>query len=369
MRISIFNISSLSFVVATLLVGCKSDGNYPGSDYMPDMGPAVAYEANVHTSSENYLKHSQRKFSSESTYDKYSGIKKPIEGTIPRGYAGMLEKSASEQVDLENDMINKPMNGYVTYNVTNTEEGRLYASENINNPYSISKAGIAEGKHVYEIFCAVCHGTKLDGNGIIVENGAYPNQPPSFMDDQYKTTKDGKYYHAIMYGKGVMGAYKDKMSDKERWNLIHYIRSQQFGESYSANAIDGGEAINFSESFKAMKSDTTVKSIRLSNVFFETGSSLLLPDSKIQLNKLVAALSANPDVSIEVSGHTDNVGNPVSNLELSQARAESVKNYLVVKGINSSRLKAVGYGQEKPVEPNTTEAGKQANRRTEFSLL
>jgi outer membrane protein OmpA-like peptidoglycan-associated protein len=87
------------------------------------------------------------------------------------------------------------------------------------------------------------------------------------------------------------------------------------------------------------------------------------------LDKTVQVLSDYPDVRLEIGGHTDNVGKAEFNLELSQKRAESVKEYLVGKGISSDRLTAVGYGMDKPLTANKTKADKAKNRRTEFTLI
>ena len=89
----------------------------------------------------------------------------------------------------------------------------------------------------------------------------------------------------------------------------------------------------------------------------------------MELNKLYDLLNSNPKISIEISGHTDNTGNPQKNKTLSENRAKSVYNFLVQKGINPARLKFAGYGDTKPVAPNTTEEGKQLNRRVEVKIL
>jgi OOP family OmpA-OmpF porin len=78
------------------------------------------------------------------------------------------------------------------------------------------------------------------------------------------------------------------------------------------------------------------------------------------------ALVANPDVQVEISGHTDNVGSQQYNQVLSLKRAQAVKNWLVKKGIASNRMKTVGKGQNEPVASNTTDAGRAENRRIEF---
>lgn len=107
----------------------------------------------------------------------------------------------------------------------------------------------------------------------------------------------------------------------------------------------------------------------LENVYFEFDKSTLKPESYPALNELVDLLKAEPTMEIEISGHTDNVGTPQSNMILSQNRAESVRQYLINKGISPSRVKAVGYGDTKPVASNETDEGRQMNRRTEVKIL
>jgi outer membrane protein OmpA-like peptidoglycan-associated protein len=87
------------------------------------------------------------------------------------------------------------------------------------------------------------------------------------------------------------------------------------------------------------------------------------------LNQAVKVLEAYPDVKLEISGHTDNVGKAEYNLELSQKRADAVRDYLVGKGIAADRLTSVGYGMDKPITSNKTKADKAQNRRTEFQLI
>ncbi|MBI5915533.1 MAG: OmpA family protein [Bacteroidetes bacterium] len=111
------------------------------------------------------------------------------------------------------------------------------------------------------------------------------------------------------------------------------------------------------------------KIIRLDHVYFETGSAKLSDLSKYELDNLVAVLNKYPKMTVEVAGHTDNVGDAAANLSLSQTRAKSVYDYLTGKGIAGTRLTARGYGQSKPVDTNDTEEGKAKNRRTEFQIL
>ncbi len=110
-------------------------------------------------------------------------------------------------------------------------------------------------------------------------------------------------------------------------------------------------------------------SIVLKNLFFDTNKSELKPESQTELDKLVQLLSENPGLTIEISGHTDNVGKPGDNLTLSNNRAKSVVDYLVGKNIPAGRLLAKGYGETKPVADNKTEEGRAMNRRTEMRVV
>jgi Outer membrane protein and related peptidoglycan-associated (lipo)proteins len=80
-------------------------------------------------------------------------------------------------------------------------------------------------------------------------------------------------------------------------------------------------------------------------------------------------LKENPNVEVEISGHTDNVGSRIYNINLSRLRAESVANFFISNGIDPKRLKVVGYGELLPIASNDTEEGRQMNRRVEFKII
>lgn len=108
--------------------------------------------------------------------------------------------------------------------------------------------------------------------------------------------------------------------------------------------------------------------IRLNNVQFKTGTANLDAQSKNILNRVAATLNANPHLKFEVAGHTDNTGNYQSNVNLSESRAKSVRQYLIDNGVSASRLTARGYGPDKPVASNDTRNGRSLNRRVELVL-
>lgn len=109
--------------------------------------------------------------------------------------------------------------------------------------------------------------------------------------------------------------------------------------------------------------------IVLNNIFFDSGKAELRPESYAELDKLLLLLKGNPQVKVEISGHTDNVGKDTDNLALSQSRADAVVNYLVSKGAMAANVKAVGYGETRPIAANDTDENRQMNRRIEMKIF
>ena len=109
--------------------------------------------------------------------------------------------------------------------------------------------------------------------------------------------------------------------------------------------------------------------IALNNVWFVQSKPVLLPDSYPELDRLVQILKENPTIKIEISGHTDNVGNPKQNQKLSEDRVITIKNYLVAHGIAANRLTGKGYGSSRPIASNDKEETRRLNRRVEFRII
>lgn len=107
----------------------------------------------------------------------------------------------------------------------------------------------------------------------------------------------------------------------------------------------------------------------LDGVEFDTNKATIRPESFPRLDKVLEYMTHKKSARIEISGHTDNEGNPKSNKELSNRRAQACKKYLVKKGIDASRIETVGHGQDKPVTSNDTPEGRQKNRRIEAKEL
>ena len=209
------------YLVIAVFFACQSPGkNSTGSEYMPEMGHSIAYEANYY----NYYYNNT--WGTEDEYYKLAKPREPVAGTIARGYAGSTDLGKAA------DAVPAP-NGSVPYYYGSTEEERTRAMNDIiDNPYPITDAGLAKGKELYDIFCGICHGDNGDGNGYLVreDGGVYPVQPANMLLPEFVSATNGRYYHAIMQGKNKMGAYADKLNYEERWQVIHYIRGLQAKE-------------------------------------------------------------------------------------------------------------------------------------------
>ncbi|CAH1001965.1 hypothetical protein LEM8419_02880 [Neolewinella maritima] len=241
---------ALSLTLAVLLTACGDAGvNETGSEYMPDMAHSVAVEANAY----NYYYYNTWNDRStiklgELVYPKYT-----VEGAVPRGYAGQYTPGMTPpfQIDDARYMVGGkvanqgerlgsipyavavPTNGHVPYYYEDTPEGREAAiAANEMNPFPITDDGLVTGGNIYNIFCAICHGEEGNGLGYIYDTdknpqAKYPAAPANLLRPEYVEASNGRYYHAIMYGYNVMGAYADKMDYEERWQVIHYIRNLQ----------------------------------------------------------------------------------------------------------------------------------------------
>lgn len=234
----------MALSLAVVLTACSSpEGNFPGSEYMPDMAHSVAKEANL---LDDYYYNTWDDRSTISLYELVS-LNEPVEHTIPRGYAGKYagERSSDNEVYVGANGMSVPVNGHVPYHYADSPEGREAAiAELLDNPFPITEDGLVRGGVLYNTFCGICHGNAGNGLGYIYDeeqnpNAKYPLAPANFLTDQFYEASNGRYYNAIYYGYNAMGAYKDKLSYEERWQVIHYIRGLQAkekGVEYSATA-------------------------------------------------------------------------------------------------------------------------------------
>lgn len=146
-----------------------------------------------------------------------------------------------------------------------------------------------------------------------------------------------------------------------------------FSENFSLRDADLSEPFKLDVPLQPIEPVTEMtkedrKPVVLKNVFFATASAELLPVSTNELDRLYNLLEDNPEMRIQINGHTDNVGGDEANQQLSEARAKAVYSYLLGKGIAEERLKYKGFGETQFIADNETEEGRQQNRRTEFEL-
>ncbi len=178
------------------------------------------------------------------------------------------------------------------------------------------------------------------------------------------------------------------LSTKELTNKVQtdengfYLITLPVGKDYAFNVNRKGYLF-YSENFslKQKTPDSTYHidiplqplevnaAIVLRNIFFDSNSFELKPESTSELDRLVQLLKDNPTLTIEIAGHTDNVGKATDNLKLSQDRSMAVVKYLTQKGIEAKRLLSKGYGATIPIADNGTEEGKALNRRTEMKVI
>lgn len=161
-----------------------------------------------------------------------------------------------------------------------------------------------------------------------------------------------------------------------------YLVSLPAGRNYGLNVNADGYLFNsmnfnlpdtavFEEIYKVvrLKKIKIGESIVLRNVFFDYNKATVRTESEAELSRIHKLMVENPQIKVEISGHTDNVGGDSYNQELSESRASAVVDYLVAKGIPRERLIFAGYGESQPLATNDTPEGRQENRRTEFKII
>jgi mono/diheme cytochrome c family protein len=190
-------------LVATIasLASCGGPKREPGKTYMPDMAYSRAYESYPNLDSAVFTD------VESSAGNKIYYDRRPVLGAVKRGQMGV-------------------------YHGTNDSMG-IVGAASYANPLpdtSMVKTDKEESERLYKIYCAICHGEKLDGQGPLVASGKWAGAAANLMD----LTKfgqpvyaDGRVFHSITYGKNQMGGYASQLNIKQRWMVVNYIRSKQ----------------------------------------------------------------------------------------------------------------------------------------------
>ena len=165
--------------------------------------------------------------------------------------------------------------------------------------------------------------------------------------------------------------YSNGHTFRVRYNGVSLKAAKEENEVIPINNGQDQEYILFDSLKVEAKSKDKVlgKKIILENIYFKSGSYQILPRSFQQLDELAQLLANNSYMRLEVSGHTDNVGDPNGNVILSDKRAASIRYYLIDKSIDIDRIETVGKGENEPIDTNETSEGRQKNRRVEIQVV
>ncbi len=187
-------------VVAVMIsiVSCQKDSR-PNYQYMPNMYEPVSYE----------------------TYGEY--------GVFPGGQEAMQPAKGSIP------------RGWMPYDFENSQTGYQLAKDSLKNPIKYTKENEEAGKALYDIYCAVCHGAKGDGKGILVQREKILGIPS--YDDIGRAITEGSIYHVMYYGINSMGSYASQTSEHERWQIVQYVEKLKADLEGKTPRIDAEVAV------------------------------------------------------------------------------------------------------------------------------
>jgi OmpA-OmpF porin, OOP family len=217
-----------------------------------------------------------------------------------------------------------------------------------------------------------CPDVPEDKDGFEDEDGCpdYDNDKDGIYDTQDECPNDPEDRDGFQDADGCPDPDNDKDGICDPW-----VAEQGKQSQYAKICKGSDQCPNQPETFNGFKDDDGCpdekpveikQKLTLRGVNFKTASAELLEESYYVLEQVYNSLEAYPNVKIEISGHTDNVGNSQDNLVLSYQRAKSVMDYLIMRGISPERMVAKGYGKERPVTSNGSAEGRATNRRVEI---
>lgn len=200
-----------------LLASCGGEKDSPGIEYMPDMYRSPAVEAYVDYGQDPYY------FDDETVKQERNTLsaRKAPEGTI------------AWSSDPAKAMYNFP------YPYANDTAGYAQAGRELHSPIAMTKESVEKGKTIYTKFCLHCHGENGGGDGKVITEGGHP--PPGAYNGPLKDLPEGKMFHTLTYGKGMMGSHAGQLNKEERWTVIQYVKYLQAGGKMpdeGATAVD-----------------------------------------------------------------------------------------------------------------------------------
>lgn len=261
--------------------------------------------------------------------------------------------------------FNKPKNIGYPINTDKDEHGFVvskdgdyayYSSKGDNNQLDIYSFELYEEARPEEVLFV--NGEILDNNGNV----------PDGAKVMLKNTKTNQEVEAVIDKQ--TGSYVGVVRVDKDEDIM--LTAKKEGYAFSSQLISSNEIV-VGKPIQTKKME--VKPIEvgsahtINDINFATNSYEITPKIMLVLNEFVDFLKTNPTVKIAIHGHTDNVGNPQDNLELSERRAKAVYDYLLLEDIDASRLTSKGFGSSQPIASNDTELGRAKNRRTEFVIV
>jgi outer membrane protein OmpA-like peptidoglycan-associated protein/mono/diheme cytochrome c family protein len=353
------NKSKYTIVLGLLVAGltsCTSKGNRTGIEYAPQMYISDAYEP-----------FSQAQ---EYTYNPNGmSMRLPVHGTIARGQASYM------------------------YPHPNSAEG-YEASASYTSWVTKAKEDIQEGERLYNIYCWSCHGKKGKNDGPIFKSKKMPGPSwPGYESEYIQNLPEGKIYHTITYGKGLMGSHAAMLSPEERWKVIHYVKYLSLGDAFEFDTESNADELagrgTYGKSYGSETgnetSSTTGFSGTKADLPGDDAAMILTATSKIMfkglpnrkelkassyehLDNIAGYLKAHPELKTNVVGHTGLTLTEEGAENLGYDRAQTVMNYLVSKGVNANNLRIKSVGNEEMDGSSTTAEGRQANRKVELEI-
>ena len=213
--------TTLVIVAFAMMTSCTTDPNSPGVEYMPDMYRSPAIEAYVDYGEDPYYVTEEVAVAQRNT----KSTRKPVIGTI--AFKG------------DDKMFALP------YPYLNTPEGYELAGKENHSPLPTSAENIEAGALNFGLMCTHCHGETGKGDGAISKNGHILGIPD--FATKLKDLPEGKMYHTLIYGKGLMGSHASQISPKGLWQIIQYVKVLQNGGDMPSFDEDGVAVINETE--------------------------------------------------------------------------------------------------------------------------
>jgi outer membrane protein OmpA-like peptidoglycan-associated protein len=323
------------------LSACTAGGDNPGIEYAPNMYISQGYEP-----------YSQEE-DKETMNPNNMTMRLPVKGTVARGQVGYV------------------------YPYPNSGEG-YEASAAYTANVAATKANVKEGERLYNIYCWHCHGKKGDNKGPLMTSGKFPPPPwAGYQSDYIKEIPEGKIYHTITYGKGLMGSHAHMLSPEERWKVIHYVKYLSLGSDFKFDANEkktpAAATIMMNgrpwEVVTLPSGDQELLTTALGSVTFKMASSELKAESKPKLDEVARYLNDNGEYKAIISGHAGVTLKDENAEQFALDRAKAVTEYLIGQGVDATRLMYVGYGNDKADTDVVSADSRKKNRRVEILIV